>query len=84
MTSMKKTLKTKALLILAVWAAVCALFVLAAGSMNAQVIEDDPCMAACYEQKAACVQECGEHPNPIQCDSDCKEQLEDCLDRCPM
>ncbi len=74
----------KTISILVVWAAICLAFVFASGSLQAQVIEGDACMEACYREKAACVEECGRHPNPIQCDSECKETLEDCLDRCPM
>ena len=49
---------------------------------RAQVIDGTPCSDACYQQKAACVSVCAEHSNPIECESECREQLEDCLDRC--
>jgi len=74
----------KPLVIVVLWAAFCAfVVVLSAGSMSAQVIEADACVEACHQQKSACVQACGQHANPMQCDSECRELLEDCLDTCP-
>jgi hypothetical protein len=49
---------------------------------TAQVIDGNACTDACYQQKAACVADCGEHRDPMECDSICREALEDCLRTC--
>ena len=68
-------------MVLVVLAAAC---LLAAWSFApaAQVIEGDGCVQACFEQKAECVSACGEHSNPMECESECREQLEDCQRQC--
>jgi hypothetical protein len=48
----------------------------------AQAIDGDPCRTACYQQKAACVSECGAHSNPVECEAACHEQLDECLIQC--
>ena len=50
--------------------------------MQAQVIEGDACAEACYREKDACVDECHRHVNPVECDSDCRDVLMDCLHEC--
>lgn len=49
---------------------------------GAQVIEGDGCRQACFAQKSECVSACGTHSNPIECEADCRDALNDCLDRC--
>ena len=72
----------KRLGIVALWIAFCGLALAAASSTGAQVIEDDPCVHACYQEKAACVEDCAQHPNPMECDSECHEAVEDCVRGC--
>ena len=48
----------------------------------AQVIDGSPCEHACYEQKSLCISECGEHPNPVECEAVCHDALPDCLKEC--
>jgi len=43
---------------------------------------DEACTAACRAAREQCVTECSEHDDPIECDARCKEQADDCLDRC--
>ncbi len=58
--------------------------VLAVGSFatRAQVIDSTPCQGSCYEQKAECVDACGAHPDPIECEEGCDDTLLDCLKEC--
>ncbi len=48
----------------------------------AQVIDGNACVQACFEQHAACVSACGTHGNPIECEAECREQLDDCRRSC--
>lgn len=43
---------------------------------------ETPCEEACEAEHQLCVQECGEHSNPMECDSACREQLQDCTHQC--
>lgn len=49
---------------------------------TAQIIDSDECEKACYAREAACTEMCGTHANPMECDGDCRDQLEDCLREC--
>lgn len=49
---------------------------------SAQVIDADPCQRACYQAHAACVTGCGTQNDPIECEGDCQDQVEDCLSEC--
>lgn len=64
--------------------AIVAACVLAAWSIapGAQVIDGNACEQACLEQHRACVSACGTQEDPIECESDCRDQLEDCQDSC--
>ena len=44
--------------------------------------DDDPCRQACQDEQSRCVTVCGDHPNPVECEADCREASEDCEDRC--
>ena len=44
---------------------------------SAQVIDSTPCEQSCYEQKSACVSECGTHTNPVECEAQCHDELRD-------
>ena len=43
---------------------------------------ETPCEAACEAVHEQCVDVCSEHSNPAECDSQCREQLEDCTRAC--
>jgi len=42
----------------------------------------DGCRSACEEQTQQCMQACGEHRNPMDCEVDCREAGQDCQARC--
>ena len=47
-----------------------------------QAIEENPCRRACYEEQSSCVDDCGEHNNPVECEGECRDAVEDCLREC--
>jgi hypothetical protein len=49
---------------------------------SAQVTDGTPCEQDCYERKAACVSDCGEERNPVECDQLCQEQVDECVEQC--
>jgi hypothetical protein len=49
---------------------------------TAQIIDSDECERACYAQQSACADACGTHTNPVECDGECRDELEDCLREC--
>ena len=51
-------------------------------SAQSQAIDEDPCRDACYEAHRQCIEYCGDHSNPIECDADCRDTQEDCLRQC--
>lgn len=44
--------------------------------------EGDRCRSECQAQHEICIDSCGEHSDPVDCDSACREASEDCQDRC--
>ena len=44
--------------------------------------EDEACRTACQTQHDLCIEACGEHPDPVECDADCRDQMEDCNIEC--
>jgi len=44
--------------------------------------EEDACRASCQEQRKLCVEECSEHSDPMDCESECDEESEDCQMSC--
>ena len=52
------------------------------GIAQAQAIDETDCRAACYEEQKACANVCSEHDNPVECDGECRRELEDCLAEC--
>ena len=48
----------------------------------AQVIDSTTCERSCYAQKSACVTACGEHDNPVECEEQCDDQYQDCMEQC--
>ena len=53
-----------------------------AASSTAQIIDADECERACYAQESVCTEACGTHTNPVECDGQCRDELEDCLREC--
>lgn len=51
-------------------------------SATAQVGDEDPCRSACRDAHSQCVTSCGAHSNPIECEAQCREQAQDCEERC--
>lgn len=49
---------------------------------TAQVIDGDACSDACYRAKEECITACGEHRNPMDCESECDDRFQDCLEAC--
>jgi len=43
---------------------------------------DDACRQVCQDEHSRCVTVCGDHPNPVECEADCREASDDCEDRC--
>ncbi len=74
----------KAITILSTWVAVCAAFIFMAGTPGAQVIDATACSDACERRQGDCMQQCAEHPNPMDCEGECRERAENCLDACPV
>jgi len=62
--------------------AACGAAVLGSLVVSAEVGEADACRSACQEQKARCVTECGAHPDPVECEADCRDALYDCQREC--
>jgi hypothetical protein len=44
--------------------------------------EENDCVSACEMQKQQCVEVCGDHSDPIECDADCRDAFEDCRQQC--
>ena len=42
----------------------------------------DACGESCHQQERTCIERCGEHDDPIECEGGCRDQLDDCLGRC--
>lgn len=44
--------------------------------------QEAACKASCQEQQQYCIQACSEHPDPVECDANCRDALRDCRRRC--
>ena len=49
---------------------------------SAQVIDANSCQQACYELKSICVEACGRHTNPVECEGRCEDELGECKRHC--
>ena len=49
---------------------------------SAQVDDAGACEQACREVKASCIDVCGTHADPVECEAQCDDELEGCLERC--
>lgn len=63
------------------WLLLAASFLLI-GADSGQVPQDDRCEAICEEQIRACITTCAGHKNPMECDSECREQDDECVHEC--
>ncbi len=52
------------------------------GVALAQNPEEGPCHQACAQQETRCVEDCGHHDNPMECEADCRDASWNCRDRC--
>ncbi len=43
---------------------------------------ESPCEEQCDAVHSQCVAVCSEHSNPVECDSQCREQSEECTQAC--
>jgi hypothetical protein len=51
-------------------------------SATAQIGDEDPCRSACRKAHSRCVEVCGEHSNPMECDARCDKQAQECERNC--
>jgi len=49
---------------------------------SAQEIDANACEQSCRAQESICVSACGAHPDPVECEGRCRDQVEDCLRQC--
>ena len=49
---------------------------------SAQIGEGGFCRDACAEAHAVCVDQCSQHNNPMECEGQCDDALEDCRHSC--
>ena len=49
---------------------------------SAQIGEGDSCLDACAEAHGVCVDQCSQHNNPMECEAQCDDALEDCRHSC--
>lgn len=42
----------------------------------------EACVEVCREEHAQCVESCGSHGNPMECESECRRALQDCSHDC--
>jgi hypothetical protein len=65
-------------------AAIAALCVMAAASsvVWAQGADRDSCVDSCEQAKTRCVDACGAHDNPMECEENCQETAQACTLQC--
>lgn len=44
--------------------------------------EEDVCVESCRAQHEQCIESCAQHPNPVECDADCREDSLSCTQEC--
>lgn len=49
---------------------------------TSQAQEEDTCVESCRSEHEQCIESCAQHPNPIECDADCREDSIDCTREC--
>jgi hypothetical protein len=50
---------------------------------TSQAQDEESCKAACDQQQEECLETCGEHPNPVECSSQCRDDGWSCRNHCP-
>lgn len=55
---------------------------LASLEAQSQAIDASACEQACSEEHASCVSACGDHEDPVECEEQCRDRLEDCRMQC--
>ncbi|MGH0038281.1 MAG: hypothetical protein ACQGVK_24885 [Myxococcota bacterium] len=43
---------------------------------------DDACEQSCRVQESECISACGRHEDPVECEGECRDALQDCLRGC--
>ena len=59
-----------------------ALPVLGWASSSPQSQDEQVCQDACQAELRQCVEACGRHSNPIECEADCRRDADDCQGDC--
>ncbi len=49
---------------------------------TSQAQDEDACVEYCRVQHEQCVESCSRHPNPVECDADCREDSFACTRQC--
>ena len=52
-------------------------------SAHAQIDEQDSCRMDCRYALSACLDRCGSHPDPIECEDSCQSEAQECESACP-
>jgi hypothetical protein len=55
---------------------------LAASAVDEVDEEEAACKEACQVAFEECADACSEHDDPVECDADCRDEHEDCQQRC--
>jgi len=54
----------------------------ATGDMPLAEGDAPTCRNACHEELRVCIESCGEHRNPIECEADCRKVDYECNHHC--
>jgi len=65
-----------------IWMALVIALSMTAWLTTTQAQEDSDCRAACQAQHERCVEVCSVHSDPVECDANCRNEMEDCEARC--
>jgi hypothetical protein len=49
---------------------------------GAQDMDDSACEVACADQKSECITYCSRDDNPVECESECEDGYQRCLEAC--
>lgn len=49
---------------------------------TSQAQDEQSCKAECQEQQQACIEFCSEHSNPVECETNCRNDAYECAKRC--
>ena len=44
--------------------------------------DEAACKDQCQAQHEQCIEYCGDHPDPVECDADCTDERRDCVNDC--